>query len=87
MSLPDPVEIVLVFLAIGFGLWLIVSIIGSFLPSLYAYLVLLDAIRSGKCVVQIKQEDGDTRILIAHEDKLEQLEKLREVFCCKEEEF
>ena len=87
MNLPDPVEIFLMFLAIGFGLWLIVSIIGSFLPSLHAYLLLLCAIRSGKYVVQIKQKDGDTRILIAHEEKLEQLEKLREVFCCEEEEF
>jgi len=76
-----------VFFAIALGLGLIILIVGSIWSSLYADLVLLYAIRSGKYVVQIEEEDGDIHIQVVHEEELRHSKKLREEFYREEEEF
>jgi len=86
MNLPDPSDIVEVFFAIALGLGLIILIVGSIWSSLYADLVLLYAIRSGKYVVQIKEEDGDIHILVGDEEELRHSKKLRKEFYREEEE-
>lgn len=86
MNLPGFFAIVELFLGVGVGLLLVILIVGLIWPSLCANLVLLYAVRSGKYVVQIREENGDICIRAAHEEELKRSKKLQQEFYHKTQE-